>query len=118
MMHYVHSDNQLASCILLFQICFNLLNLYFLNKILISIRDNIVSDSIIRFFPECVSSDDDEDGLAELYEDPDNCGAFYECSHGIAYEMFCSEGLMYNTELEVCDYARNVDCGTRPVPSS
>lgn len=66
-------------------------------------------------FEECSSSDDNEEGYAEIHADPDNCGAYYECAHGIAYEELCPDGLMYNTELQVCDYAKDVDCGTRPV---
>lgn len=66
-------------------------------------------------FKECSSSDDDQEGYAEIHADPDNCGAYYECAHGVAYEELCPDGLLYNTLLQVCDYAKNVDCGTRPV---
>lgn len=65
--------------------------------------------------PECSTSDDDQESYAEIHADPDNCGAYYECAHGIAYEELCPDGLLYNTVLQVCDYAENVDCGTRPV---
>ncbi|ENN72237.1 hypothetical protein D910_01719 [Dendroctonus ponderosae] len=62
--------------------------------------------------PECATEDEDD---VKIYEDPDNCAAFYECSHGVAYLFECSVGLYFNVELQVCDFSNDVDCGTRPI---
>lgn len=65
-------------------------------------------------FSECSPNDEES---VKLYEDPDNCAAFFECSHGVAYLFECSTGLYFNVDLQICDFATDVDCGTRPIPT-
>uniref|UniRef100_A0A2H1VW28 SFRICE_035156 n=1 Tax=Spodoptera frugiperda TaxID=7108 RepID=A0A2H1VW28_SPOFR len=46
----------------------------------------------------------------------ENCNQFYVCMSGEKIQLFCPNGLMYNTELETCDWHENVDCGDRLIP--
>lgn len=46
--------------------------------------------------------------------DPENCAGFCECDSGVAYKLVCSDDLLFNEDLSVCDFPENVDCGTRP----
>ena len=54
--------------------------------------------------------------------DPDNCRKFYECQKDLnkpvgwdAIQMICPLLEMFDTSLNVCNYADLVDCGTRPI---
>lgn len=47
--------------------------------------------------------------------DPYDCASFYTCDNGIALKQHCPKDLLFNTELNVCDYPQNVDCGDRPI---
>jgi hypothetical protein len=64
--------------------------------------------------PPGVCGDDD---FYALYPDPDDCTSFYQCSEGVAYHMKCPWPLLYNIEVEACDFQLNVDCGDRPIPT-
>lgn len=41
---------------------------------------------------------------------PYSCEGFLKCSNGVFVEMFCPPGLLFNSELGVCDWPENVDC--------
>lgn len=47
------------------------------------------------------------------YGDPDDCGAYYLCSSGTstALKYKCGEGLLWDRERKLCDWAENVKCG-------
>ncbi|KAJ9600291.1 hypothetical protein L9F63_009416, partial [Diploptera punctata] len=45
-----------------------------------------------------------------LYRHPTDCGKYYECSNGVAFEMNCPPGLHFNNDLNVCDWPQNVKC--------
>lgn len=47
------------------------------------------------------------------YGDPDDCGAYYLCSSGTstALKYKCGEGLLWDRERKLCDWAGNVKCG-------
>jgi len=48
--------------------------------------------------------------------DPDDCRSFYICDYE-GYDHFqCEEGYLFDTELMVCNYESQVDCGDRPIP--
>ena len=54
--------------------------------------------------------------------DPNDCSGFYECEEDPnndegwdAFHLECKEPLMFNTILNVCDWAEDVDCGERPI---
>ena len=54
--------------------------------------------------------------------DPDNCGKYYECQKDFnkpvgwdAIHMICPSFELFDTSLNVCNYAEEVDCGTRPI---
>ncbi|XP_025832634.1 chitin-binding domain protein cbd-1 [Agrilus planipennis] len=36
-----------------------------------------------------------------------DCSKFYECSNGVPIELSCPDGLVFNTDLSVCDYRAN-----------
>ncbi|XP_069691255.1 probable chitinase 10 [Periplaneta americana] len=44
------------------------------------------------------------------FPDPYNCGAFYQCSHGVPYHQNCPAGLHFNPSINVCDYPENAGC--------
>merc|ERR1712027_93515 len=48
------------------------------------------------------------------YPDPYSCQDFWICEHGFAYHEQCQPGLMYDAELVECNWADEVDCGSRP----
>merc|ERR1711962_1285437 len=59
----------------------------------------------------------DLDGGSPVYiSDPDDCSKFCECSAHIAWAGHCADGLLWNDVTHVCDWANNVDCGSRPIP--
>ncbi|KAK7070245.1 hypothetical protein SK128_000873 [Halocaridina rubra] len=48
---------------------------------------------------------------------PNDCSKFCECGmEGIAWEVQCMPGLLWNDGVQTCDWASNVNCGDRPVP--
>ena len=54
--------------------------------------------------------------------DPKDCGKFYECEEDPnnhegwdAFHLECKEPLMFDTILNVCNWAEVVDCGERPI---
>ncbi|KAG4072758.1 hypothetical protein HA402_005235 [Bradysia odoriphaga] len=57
---------------------------------------------------------------------PTQCDKYYDCKEGIAEEVLCSDGLVFNQNLTragKCDQIFNVDCGVRtilqtPAPTS
>ena len=44
------------------------------------------------------------------YRNPDTCFGYIACSGGIAHEMRCAEGLMFNKDKNVCDDPENTKC--------
>ncbi|KAJ9600164.1 hypothetical protein L9F63_009574, partial [Diploptera punctata] len=51
--------------------------------------------------PSCPAKDG---RFATLLPHPSSTSFYYECSNGIAYCMPCPSGLVFNTDLSVCDY--------------
>ncbi|EDV51493.1 uncharacterized protein Dere_GG15545 [Drosophila erecta] len=47
-----------------------------------------------------------------------NCSAFYQCVDGKKFEQRCSNNLLYNSQIEQCDYPWNVDCDDGSPPPS
>ncbi|XP_037904525.1 fibrillin-3-like [Hermetia illucens] len=39
------------------------------------------------------------------------CQSFYICNNNEAVEQFCQDGMLFNAETKVCDWAYNVRCG-------
>ncbi|KAI4502842.1 hypothetical protein M0802_001886 [Mischocyttarus mexicanus] len=56
------------------------------------------------------------------YRSSTNCSEFYVCLASKPIKFSCPQGLVYNDELGICDYVRNVDCKgsatPKPQPSS
>ncbi|KAF7271212.1 hypothetical protein GWI33_015894 [Rhynchophorus ferrugineus] len=48
------------------------------------------------------------------FPDSNDCGSFYECSFGIPFKVECPRGTYYNINVQVCDFLKKSDCGTRP----
>ncbi|CAH2049168.1 unnamed protein product, partial [Iphiclides podalirius] len=46
-----------------------------------------------------------------------DCDKFYKCVNGEAIEMFCPDGLLFNSMFRFCDWSSNVDCGERSMPA-
>lgn len=46
-----------------------------------------------------------------LYVDPNDFSNFYQCTNGITYWKHCPEGLLFNPDLNVCDWPTNVKYG-------
>lgn len=60
----------------------------------------------VKTYPDCPS-----DGYNSVYfPNKEDCGRFWQCSHGRPYLFNCSANLQFNTELNVCDYPQNVGC--------
>nr|DAA06359.1 TPA_inf: variable region-containing chitin-binding protein 5 [Branchiostoma floridae] len=46
-----------------------------------------------------------------MYQHPADCAQFYTCSGGLSYGTnTCPAGLVFNQELQLCDWANNVIC--------
>lgn len=43
------------------------------------------------------------------------CNMFNLCSNGELIELHCSWNLLFNIEIEQCDWSWNVDCGSRNI---
>ena len=41
---------------------------------------------------------------------PGDCGSFYQCSNGVPVLQPCPAGLVFNPNLNVCDYPSNYTC--------
>ncbi|CAF2652678.1 unnamed protein product [Rotaria sp. Silwood2] len=39
-----------------------------------------------------------------LFSNPENTHSFYQCAHGIHYLMQCPAGLVWNQQIQVCDW--------------
>lgn len=50
-----------------------------------------------------------------LFEDPEDCAAYYQCYAGTSWHHYCSVNLYFNPVNDVCDYLAQVDCGDRPI---
>lgn len=46
-----------------------------------------------------------------------DCDKFYKCVEGEAIEMYCPDGLFFNSVFRFCDWSLNVDCGERLIPA-
>merc|ERR1711915_892405 len=45
-----------------------------------------------------------------IISNPDDCSQFFKCSWGTPYLYQCPDGLLFNPDLDVCDWPGNVDC--------
>lgn len=59
------------------------------------------------------------DGQADgtYLRDPEDCSRFYFCDEGRGVSTKCAGDLLWNTNINICDYPDNVDCGDRPSPT-
>ncbi|XP_045122184.1 uncharacterized protein LOC123510826 [Portunus trituberculatus] len=56
-------------------------------------------------------------GTALFLPHPNDCSKYCECvMEGLAYELQCPDGLMWDEVRNSCDWWYNVDCGSRPKP--
>ncbi|XP_064605891.1 uncharacterized protein LOC135470780 [Liolophura sinensis] len=46
----------------------------------------------------------------DYIRDPKDCGKFYQCSHGVPYQMGCEAGLYFDINSKVCGWPSNVNC--------
>ncbi|CAG0906776.1 unnamed protein product [Cyprideis torosa] len=72
---------------------------------------------------DCPALNPEPPAWAIYFEHPSDCGKFCQCDWGVAIEMDCPEGLVWNQDANpgpVCDWPRNVPrCnGEEPVSSS
>lgn len=42
--------------------------------------------------------------------DPTSCNRFYQCSNGTPYLFDCPSGLVFNPNMNVCDYPTSYNC--------
>uniref|UniRef100_A0A182NJ62 Chitin-binding type-2 domain-containing protein n=1 Tax=Anopheles dirus TaxID=7168 RepID=A0A182NJ62_9DIPT len=63
----------------------------------------------IQSHAHCSTSDSNSRG-PRYFRDRLDCGKFYECNRGTAYEFLCSEGLAFNEEAKICEPASRVRC--------
>ncbi|XP_066138881.1 uncharacterized protein [Euwallacea fornicatus] len=66
---------------------------------------------VVSEVPTCPDTDPSN---PVFFDDPDDCGAFYECSNQEAVHFQCSPGTYFDESKDTCEWAENVDCGTRP----
>jgi len=53
----------------------------------------------------------DEEGntiSGKPFQNPEDCGSFYQCSNGYRTSQNCAEGTVFNPALSVCDWPQNV----------
>merc|ERR1719430_1196012 len=51
------------------------------------------------------------DTTGTTFPDPEDCGRFYMCHNGfVVGHMTCPDGLLWNSDLNHCDWPSNVDC--------
>ena len=48
------------------------------------------------------------------YANPDDCKSYCECSNNHAYKLYCGPQTVWDETNKRCDWAQNVDCGSRP----
>lgn len=51
-------------------------------------------------------------GHTGLLPHPQFCNAFVQCSNGIKSFQICGEGTVFNPSTSVCDWPKNVNCGS------
>lgn len=79
----------------------------------------LFSATIAVSFAEPASECPAEDGeYITLIADLDDCASFYECAYGKPVKVTCPANTYYQIEKETCDYIKDVDCGSRPIPQS
>ncbi|XP_071129503.1 acidic mammalian chitinase-like isoform X2 [Mytilus edulis] len=52
------------------------------------------------------------------YPVPADCSKYYRCYPGGAVQGSCQQGLYWNTNINICDWPRNVDCSRQTVTSA
>ncbi|XP_069184031.1 uncharacterized protein [Procambarus clarkii] len=53
----------------------------------------------------------------EYFAFPDDCSKFCQCGDGgLAWELPCLLGLLWDDTLKTCNWPNLVDCGDRPIP--
>ncbi|XP_065571764.1 chondroitin proteoglycan 2-like isoform X2 [Artemia franciscana] len=88
------------------------------NIFLLPIKDSSQSTTVFSSISaESAFACPEPDGY---FPDPDACDAFYICEAGIASRQQCPPGLVFNVDLETCDYDFNVPppCGTLSTSTS
>ncbi|KAG8189269.1 hypothetical protein JTE90_019029 [Oedothorax gibbosus] len=70
--------------------------------------ENTCGDEIIN--PTARNLDIECDCENCLYPDSDNCSKYYLCLGGIAFDEYCSNGLLFNPRSLTCDYEDEVEC--------
>ncbi|XP_063844364.1 peritrophin-1-like [Scylla paramamosain] len=56
-------------------------------------------------------------GQAVFFAHPNDCSKYCECVQlGLAYELSCSTGLLWDDIRDTCNWPDYVDCGSRPKP--
>lgn len=53
-----------------------------------------------------------------FYPVPADCKKYYRCYPGGAVQGSCQQGLNWNTNINICDWPRNVDCSRQTVTSA
>ncbi|XP_052068560.1 acidic mammalian chitinase-like [Mytilus californianus] len=53
-----------------------------------------------------------------FYPVPTDCSKYYRCYPGGAVQGSCQQGLYWNTNINICDWPRNVDCSRQTVTSA
>ena len=46
----------------------------------------------------------DDSGFTVLLPNPENCSTFFSCSNGVPILMYCPAGLVFNDELDTCEF--------------
>jgi len=52
--------------------------------------------------------------LQMYHPDPESCESFYQCSNGVPYFQPCPTGLVFNPNINVCDWPHNHHCSDPP----
>ena len=68
---------------------------------------------------EVISAICDETGLEDgiFKPHPYECNKYFECVYNTALTLTCPEGLVFDPELETCDWNFNVNCVNTPYPT-
>jgi hypothetical protein len=62
------------------------------------------------YVPDCPFPDPP---YSVFYPNPSDCNWFFHCSNGVAYCKQCPADLVWNVDLDTCDYPQGEECDGR-----
>ncbi|XP_076273006.1 peritrophin-1-like [Rhynchophorus ferrugineus] len=86
-----------------------------MKRLLVIVGFLVIAVAVASGLQDCPAEDGEH---PVFFEDPDDCGSFYECAYGKAHHIQCPPGTYYHPEINVCDFLEYAECGSRPTTPS